>query len=110
MSKVMSRHYVCSLEEVLPDKANLFHLSNDRSIVLFSTSSGIIAVENRCPHAGGTLDNGIVKGDHLTCVWHGWQFDLSSGKCLNQGGATLRRIPVEIIENQIFIHLDDRQK
>ncbi len=103
----MRRLFVCLLDEVLPGKPNLFHLPDTRSVVLFTTSSGIIAVENRCPHAGGMLDNGIVQGDHLTCVWHGWKFDLLSGKCRNHERAVLLQIPVEIIENQVFIHLDD---
>jgi phenylpropionate dioxygenase-like ring-hydroxylating dioxygenase large terminal subunit len=35
---------------------------------------------NTCPHRGGALSGGKVKGDNLQCPYHGWQFD-GSGQC-----------------------------
>lgn len=37
-------------------------------------------VANVCPHRGGSLAGGKVKGDNLQCPYHGWQFD-GSGQC-----------------------------
>ncbi|HEX4069847.1 MAG TPA: Rieske 2Fe-2S domain-containing protein, partial [Planctomycetaceae bacterium] len=33
-----------------------------------------------CPHQGGPLADGLVEGTTVTCPWHGWQFDIISGK------------------------------
>jgi UDP-MurNAc hydroxylase len=55
-------------------------------------------VESRCPHQRARLDRvGSVDGEVLTCCLHGWQFDLTTGECLNSDGAFLRvkgRAPV----------------
>ena len=54
------------------------------------------ACNSRCPHEGsplveGSLDSGCV----LTCQWHNWKFELSSGANL-YGGEALRIYPVQV--------------
>lgn len=40
-------------------------------------------VQRRCPHLKADLARfGEVEGDVLTCRMHGWQFELSTGRCL----------------------------
>jgi phenylpropionate dioxygenase-like ring-hydroxylating dioxygenase large terminal subunit len=41
---------------------------------------GARVLSNICPHRGGSLAGGKIKGDHLQCPYHGWQFD-GSGQC-----------------------------
>ena len=39
------------------------------------------AVENRCPHAGASLQTaGSIRGDQLVCDWHDMCFDLATGE------------------------------
>jgi nitrite reductase (NADH) small subunit len=68
------------------------------AVVVVRTLDGdLYAVRDRCPHAGAKLSNGrlerTVVGDgvgryvlsdgHLIrCPWHGFEFDVSSGRCL----------------------------
>ena len=99
-------YQLCSLDEAQPGKVVPFALPDGRLVMLLSTAKGIVVVENRCPHAGGTLDNGILREDTLTCVWHGWRFQLPSGRCLSHPPARLATIPVEIEDNNIFICLN----
>ena len=40
----------------------------------------IHAWEDRCPHRGMRLSLGFVKGDHIACLYHGWQYD-TAGRC-----------------------------
>jgi phenylpropionate dioxygenase-like ring-hydroxylating dioxygenase large terminal subunit len=50
-------------------------------IVVFRTrDGGVGALLDRCPHRNVPLSAGRVKGDHLECGYHGWQFD-RRGKC-----------------------------
>jgi nitrite reductase/ring-hydroxylating ferredoxin subunit len=54
-------------------------------IVIWRDSDGAVhAWEDRCPHRGMRLSFGSVRGNHITCLYHGWQYD-SGGQC--------RRIP-----------------
>ena len=48
-------------------------------IALFNLGGRFVAVDNRCPHQGGPLCDGIVSGMHVVCPLHGWKFDLESG-------------------------------
>ncbi len=53
---------------------------NDTDIALFRLSDGeVLAVENKCPHKGGALSEGMVCGSKVHCPLHDWRIDLHSG-------------------------------
>ena len=78
-----------------------------RQIVLFDTSKGIYACNNRCPHEGYPLREGVLDEQcRLTCNWHNWKFDLQTGE--NQrGGDKLRVYPVEVRGDHVWIQIID---
>jgi nitrite reductase/ring-hydroxylating ferredoxin subunit len=52
---------------------------------VFNIDGVFYVMDGICPHAGGPLGKGMLRGKTVTCPWHGWQFDVSSGQhCLNQ--------------------------
>ncbi len=51
-----------------------------KQIALTKTDSGYFAVNARCPHQGGPLGDGEVCEGKIRCPWHGYKFDLKSGK------------------------------
>jgi nitrite reductase (NADH) small subunit len=53
-------------------------------IAIFNLGDRFLAVDNRCPHRGGPLADGIVSGDVVTCPLHAWKVDLVSGEVVNQ--------------------------
>ncbi len=54
---------------------------NGLEIALFRLSDGeVLAVENKCPHKGGTLSEGMVCGSKVHCPLHDWRIDLHTGK------------------------------
>ncbi|MFF2594169.1 nitrite reductase small subunit NirD [Priestia megaterium] len=53
---------------------------NGKELAVFKLSSGKIrAIENRCPHKGGVLSEGIVSGDSVFCPMHDWKICLHDG-------------------------------
>ena len=48
-------------------------------IAIFNLNGRFLTIENRCPHKGGPLCDGIVSGTTVVCPLHGWRFDLESG-------------------------------
>jgi nitrite reductase/ring-hydroxylating ferredoxin subunit len=47
-----------------------------RELVIWRDTSGVAHVwEDRCPHRGMKLSFGFVRGDHIACLYHGWQYD-----------------------------------
>jgi nitrite reductase/ring-hydroxylating ferredoxin subunit len=81
-----------------------------KQILLVRTETGIHACNNRCPHEGYPLMEGSVSsgtaGCVLTCNWHNWKFDLVSGETL-VGGDMLRRYPVEVRDDVIWLDIAD---
>ena len=53
-------------------------------IAVFNLGNRFLAVENKCPHRGGPLADGIVSGGNVVCPLHAWKVDLASGELTNQ--------------------------
>ncbi len=49
-------------------------------VVWRDSSGGIHVWEDRCPHRGMKMSFGFVRGDHIACLYHGWQYD-AAGQC-----------------------------
>ena len=80
-------------------------VAGDRIIAVYHAGGTYQALDGICPHAGGPLGNGKLNGNIVTCPWHGWQFDVTSGQhCLN---AKLHQpcFPVKVEGSDIFIEL-----
>jgi nitrite reductase (NADH) small subunit len=52
-----------------------------RRIAVFQTRHGWYALDQRCPHRGGPLADGIVADGCVICPLHDRRFDLASGRC-----------------------------
>lgn len=52
------------------------------SIALWRSDSGRTAASaDRCPHRGMRLSHGFVRGEALSCIYHGWSY-AQAGNCL----------------------------
>ena len=78
----------------------------ERRIALFHVDGSYFAIDDRCPHMGADLSSGILKDRTVMCSWHGWQFDLESGGCLNVEWAKLRNYPLIIRGQEIFLTIE----
>ena len=52
----------------------------NREIALFNLGERFLAIENRCPHKGGPLADGIVSGSTVVCPLHAWKMSLETGE------------------------------
>jgi len=74
-------------------------------IALFNVDGSFFAVDNTCPHAGGPIGEGSLAGDLVTCPWHGWQFNVRTGKRAGNPNFTVACCPVRVEGEQIQIAL-----
>jgi nitrite reductase (NADH) small subunit len=51
----------------------------DRELAIFNLGDRFFATDNRCPHKGGPLCDGIVTGTSVVCPLHTWKIDLVDG-------------------------------
>jgi len=69
---------VATPDELQVNQMKLLHLS-DRRVVLARTEKDYVAFDDRCPHKGGSLADGVLAGCVATCPWHVSQFDVRTG-------------------------------
>ncbi|OGP86859.1 MAG: non-heme iron oxygenase ferredoxin subunit [Deltaproteobacteria bacterium RBG_13_65_10] len=80
-----------------------------KPIAVFHCDGRIYATDNTCPHRGGPLGEGLVDGTVVTCPWHGWEYDVTSGKCLTNPKARIRIYPVKVEGNDVLLDADERR-
>ena len=79
------------------------------TLCLFAEGDSVHAVDNRCPHMGFPLHRGSVADGILTCHWHHARFDLASGGTFDQWADDLRRFPVEVRGDDVFVDVAPRE-
>ncbi|MBW8742377.1 MAG: Rieske (2Fe-2S) protein [Acidobacteria bacterium] len=73
------------------------------TVCLIAADDRVYAVDNRCPHMGFPLHRGSVADGILTCHWHHARFDLCTGGTFDQWADDLRRFPVEIDGDDVYV-------
>jgi nitrite reductase/ring-hydroxylating ferredoxin subunit len=56
---------------------------NGKKIALIKRYGRIYALDNTCPHLGGSLGRGTLKENSVICPLHHWTFDLATGNCVS---------------------------
>src|ERR1043165_9907090 len=91
----MARHVVAPVDDIPPGGRKLVQV-NGRAVVVFNLGGEFFALNNRCPHRGGSLCDGVAvglvqssepgnyqytrKGEIIRCPWHSWEFDIRTGQ------------------------------
>jgi nitrite reductase/ring-hydroxylating ferredoxin subunit len=96
------RERAASLEE-LRAAGRLVVSVGGHTICLLAENGAVHAVDNRCPHMGFPLHRGTVEDGILTCHWHHARFDLCTGGTFDQWADELRRFPVEIDGDDVYV-------
>jgi nitrite reductase (NADH) small subunit len=79
------------------------------SVAVFNTGGRFLAVENRCPHQGGPLADGIVGGEVVACPLHNWRICLRTGavtKPCDTGAPPVRTFDVKEQDGVLMLRLD----
>lgn len=124
------KHYVCDYTKS-EEKKPYFVKIEEMTIGIIRVNDQVYAIENRCPHFEGPVclgeimgrirtqlnENMATAGDYLLadyasedelnliCPWHGFEFDLVSGKCIADPKFRLRKFKIEIQDEKVYIHI-----
>ena len=93
---------VAELDQIRPGTRRLCTVEA-RRIALFNLDGTIYAIDNHCTHRDGPVGAGQLNDTVITCPWHGWQFNVATGHCLEPGGKNLRQYPVSVEGNVVLI-------
>jgi nitrite reductase (NADH) small subunit len=76
------------------------------NIAVFRTATDeVFALEDRCPHRGGPLSQGIVHGRKVSCPMHGWNIELDSGRAVAPDCGCTREFPVRVEAGRVWVDL-----
>lgn len=77
------------------------------SIGVFHHKGSWYALRNFCLHRGGPVATGVLEGDTLTCPWHHFKYNVTSGQLLVDPNVKLDTYPVTVTEEGVFITVAD---
>jgi nitrite reductase (NADH) small subunit len=116
------RHKIAELDKI-KECGRLIVNVKGMELGLFLINGCYYVWRNVCPHAGAPVCVGVITGTRmpslvydyeygldnqvLRCPWHGWEFDLTTGRHLAGGDTKLRGFPVETDETGVYIVLKD---
>ena len=74
-----------------------------KTIAIFNAEGTFYAIDNTCRHRGGPLGEGSLSGTTVTCPWHGWEYDVSSGACQMDQSITVQQYDVKVDGDDILV-------
>jgi len=76
-----------------------------QNVVVVNASGQLSAYVNACAHQGLPLDNALVDAAQgtLTCPWHGFCYDATTGECMTMPGAQLRPLPLRVEDGRVWV-------
>jgi nitrite reductase/ring-hydroxylating ferredoxin subunit len=79
-----------------PPGTSIERVADGRMVAIANVDGTLHAIDGLCPHQGGPLGTGELCGTVLTCPWHGWQFDVATGR--HRVSATVRQAVHDVRE------------
>ena len=76
-----------------------------KAVAVANVGGKIYAINNTCLHRGGPLGQGSLEGKVVTCPWHGWQFDVTTGKAVQNPNVGVGCYAVEVRGEEVFVSL-----
>ena len=74
-----------------------------KTLAIFNCDGTFYAIDNTCKHRGGPLGEGSLSGTTVTCPWHGWTYDVTSGACGMNPSLTLQTYDVKVEGQEILV-------
>ncbi|WP_317953741.1 Rieske (2Fe-2S) protein [Paenibacillus chitinolyticus] len=116
----MAVHDVLGAADV-PEGGHVLVEVEGREICIYRIGGEFYALHNYCPHQGAPMCSGLVSGTNLPsdvyeydysrqgeivrCPWHGWEFDIKTGKSLFSDRTRIKKYELEIKDGRIGIVL-----
>jgi len=98
----MISEIVCTLQEI-PENGSIRRTVGGRDLAIFRKGGQVYAIDAICPHRRGPLDGTELEDDFIVvCPWHGWRFDVRTGKSPSHPGQVLC-YQAEVVDGQVRV-------
>lgn len=93
---------VAKVEDIPPGQSKVVQVL-ERPIAVFNVEGTFYAIYNNCPHEGGPLGEGHLKGCIVSCPWHDLAFDVRNGQATDGGGYCVGSYEVCVKDEDVFV-------
>ena len=76
-----------------------------KKIAVFNIGGKFFAIDNACKHRGGPLGDGELDGNNVTCPWHGWEYDVTTGANLDEPSIKVGCYVVKVEGDDLVIEI-----
>lgn len=98
-----SWHDVGAVEDIPTEGSRVVKTSFGSVAVIRTAADQVFAIEDKCPHLGGPLSQGIVHGARVTCPLHNWVIDLASGGVVGPDEGCVVTVPVKLDAGRVLL-------
>jgi nitrite reductase (NADH) small subunit/3-phenylpropionate/trans-cinnamate dioxygenase ferredoxin subunit len=74
-------------------------------IAVFKQGDAYFAIDDVCPHMGGSLSDGYVEDGIVTCPWHAWRFRLADGAWADNPRLKIGCYPVRVDGDEVQVEV-----
>ena len=99
-----------ALEDIPSAGARVVKTAQGCVAVFRTANDQVFALDDRCPHKGGPLSQGIVHGKKVTCPLHSWVISLETGEAILPDKGCAHRHQVRVAHGAVFIEVVERVK
>jgi nitrite reductase/ring-hydroxylating ferredoxin subunit len=93
---------VARVEDLKPGQSRSLRVGI-RRIAVFNVDGLFYAIEDACRHMKAPLSTGRVVGTTLTCSWHGWKYEITTGACHDKDWGCVRTFPVKVEAGEVLV-------
>ena len=72
-------------------------------VALFNIQGTFHALAGRCPHRGGPLGQGYLDGSRVSCPWHNYTFEVTTGENVVSADLRAVRYEVKVEDGKVFV-------
>jgi nitrite reductase (NADH) small subunit len=90
-------------KDEIPEGSVREFVVDGKTIALANVDGNFYAIDNTCLHRGGPLGQGELEGKVITCPWHGWQYDVTTGKVIVNAAVGVQTYALEVRGDDIFV-------
>lgn len=97
---------ICALDEINPLGSRVVAGPKGDIAIFRASDDQVFALDDRCPHKGGPLSQGLIYGKRVACPLHNWQIELESGEAVAPNQGCAHRHPVRVENGRVLLGLD----
>ena len=95
---------VAGVAEIAPGEGRVVDVGS-RTLAVFNVDGTYYALDNACTHRGGPLGEGDLDGTVVSCPWHAWRWDVTTGANVNNPAVRVACFPTRVQNGAVFVHL-----